>query len=331
MDEKAEKKIAKNKAKTENIKNKTTKKSENKPKETSKTITSTTPKSNQKKVTKVNVKVQTKTVKKSEIKEEIKNVKKVTKPRTENIKKIDTKKANTKSMSNTSKTKSSKKDKTQKETEKKENKKNQEIENLDKKQDEMDKLITQISSVVDEVEVAEKLDKNKNLGNESKEVEKKELVNPDIIKKNELETIKEEIKNNKKQKKSSEKKQSKYKELLKNNLIGIVVIVYFLALIIGKNAINTIEYITDLKVFVIIEAILSIIIIERAYKKDTFSIAIHGLEMLILGGSTVLILDLFNRQNDKLNLVFAILVGVFTLYYLIKLLVIAIKKDKKKK
>ena len=287
-----------NKAETKKIpkeeKKVSTKKNDTNKKETSTKKSTTTPKSNQKKVTKVNVKVQTKTVKKAETPEKSKTAKKETTPKTKNAKNEENKKTHTAVKSSTSK-----KSNTKKESDKK-----QEAKNLDEKNDEMDELITQISTVIDEVQIEEKLEES------DKESDKKELVNPEVIKKNELDTI---------------------KEALKNNLIGIVVIIYFLALIIGKESINTIEYITDLKVFIILETIISIVIIEKAYKKDTFSIAINGIEMLVLGGSTVLILDLFNKQNDKLNLVFAILVGIFTFYYLLKMLVLAIKKDKKKK
>ena len=92
-------------------------------------------------------------------------------------------------------------------------------------------------------------------------------------------------------------------------------LVYFLALIIGNKTINTIEYITDLKAFILIEMVVAIIIFEKAYSKDTFKLAIHGIEILVLGAVTVFLLDLYNRKSSKIDIVFAVVVIIVKIYY----------------
>ena len=56
----------------------------------------------------------------------------------------------------------------------------------------------------------------------------------------------------------------------------------------------------------------------------------HGFEMIGIGTATLLILDLFNRQSTKITLAFAIITIAFTAYYLLKILVISLRKNIKK-
>ena len=194
------------------------------------------------------------------------------------------------------------------------NKDNPKIDKNDKRK--TDELIAFVENVSEEAELA-------------KEINKNSLINQNAINKNELDTIKNEIKQNKKEKKSSKKTQLKYKKILKNTLIAISILIYFIVLIIGKDLISTIKFITDLKVLILIEVLSSIIIFEISYKQDNFSFAMHGLEILAMAISTVITLDFVNKQNENINYVFAIFVVVFTIYYLIKNLVLALKKEKK--
>ena len=164
-----------------------------------------------------------------------------------------------------------------------------------------------------------------NKKSESSEKNNKSLIKSKSINKNELDVVKNEIKKNKKSKKLNQKKQLKYKEILKNVLIGMLMFVYLIALIIGKNVMSTISYITDLKIIIMVEVVISLIIFEIAYSKDAFIIGIHGIETLTLSGLTILILDLCNKKNESLWLVFSIITGITLFYYLIKILVISLK------
>lgn len=191
---------------------------------------------------------------------------------------------------------------------------------------EQEELIAHVESVSEQAHVYQDLLKH-NLLDENEEVSE-ELVDPKIFKDNELETIRKELKNNKKSNNSKSKKQEKYKEIFKNSLIFIFIELYFLILLISKSSISTIEYVTDLKVFILIELVVSIILFEISYKKENSKIAWHGIEMILLGATTILLLDLYSRQSGIINTVFAIIAGAFIFYYIIKMLVIILKKQK---
>ena len=108
----------------------------------------------------------------------------------------------------------------------------------------------------------------------------------------------------------------------------MLMLIYLIALIIGSNTISTIHFIRDLKIIIMAEVLISLFIFEIAYSKDTFEIGLHGIETLTLSGLTILILDLFNKQNESLWLVFSIMTGIILFYYLIKSIIIAVKKKK---
>ena len=91
---------------------------------------------------------------------------------------------------------------------------------------------------------------------------------------------------------------------------------------------SDIQYLFSLKVLILIEAITSIVLFEIAYKRDSGILGLHGVEMLALGMSTILILDQVNRKSEYIKYVLATIIGVFLLYYLIKIFVISIKKKK---
>ncbi len=161
--------------------------------------------------------------------------------------------------------------------------------------------------------------KNENLLIDQKELEEKQL-----------DAIKDVIKKNKKEKKNQVKKQTKYKKILKNILIALIETLYFLILIVGKAFTPTIEFITCLKIFTIVEMISAVIIFEVSYKKDKEELFLHGIEMMFIAGSTLVYLHSFSMQSSKINIVGVAIIGIINSYYLIKSIIIATKKDKKK-
>lgn len=176
----------------------------------------------------------------------------------------------------------------------------------------------------EEQEKQEENDENSN------EKEPTELIKSEDIKidDSQLETIKKEIKNNKQR--SAKQRDKKNKEILKNIIIGAVAVAFFGLLCLGEQNIPTIQFIKDLRTFTIAEMIATIVIFEIAYKKDSDTIALHGIEMLSISSMTLLVLGLYGRGSDKTGLLIAISVTIITLYYLIKSLVIGLKKTKNK-
>ena len=108
------------------------------------------------------------------------------------------------------------------------------------------------------------------------------------------------------------------------------IVLYYLALIIGIQKVSVIQFIIGLKVVIMLEAIITVILFETAYKKDDIEYTFYGMEILVVGISTTFLLNLVNKQNDILNIVLAVIVICFTLYYLGKILVLSIRKKSKK-
>lgn len=146
-----------------------------------------------------------------------------------------------------------------------------------------------------------------------------------------LNKIDEEIKNNKIKKKNKTKTQKgiKRKQLITNILFCIFAIVYFLVLLLGMKNIPQDEFLKDLINFGYFFLILSIIIFEIAYKKDKFEIALFGIESLVLSGLTLFILDLCSKSNENVYQYYKYIIGALAIYYIIKIIVILVKKKKK--
>ena len=85
---------------------------------------------------------------------------------------------------------------------------------------------------------------------------------------------------------------------------------------------------TDLKTFIIAELVMSIALFEFAFRKDRGDVAINGIEMIGIGSITILILNLFNTGSQKINLAIAGAIILINVYYIVKSIVIALKKSK---
>ena len=140
-----------------------------------------------------------------------------------------------------------------------------------------------------------------------------------------LEKIKNEIKNSKKESKDKVKKSALRKKIVRNLVIAILIIIYFLFIDLGINSIPITVYMLDLKTFAVFIAIISIVIFERAYKKDENYIAIHGIEMVVVGIETLLLLQLYSAGNEYFNYILLGITLGMIVYYLLKCLVIYIR------
>ncbi len=169
-----------------------------------------------------------------------------------------------------------------------------------------------------------------NLNIESKRAHNKEnnalLKEEDLeINHEKLEKIKNEIKNSKKESKDKVKKSALRKKIVRNLVIAILIIIYFLFIDLGINSIPITVYMLDLKTFAVFIAIISIVIFERAYKKDENYIAIHGIEMVVVGIETLLLLQLYSAGNEYFNYILLGITLGMIVYYLLKCLVIYIR------
>ena len=105
--------------------------------------------------------------------------------------------------------------------------------------------------------------------------------------------------------------------------------VYFIFLNLGQMNIKTDIYQTDLKVFSITSLLISIVLFEKAYKKDSGEIAIYGIETLILAIITLTLIYINLMFSSRYVFIVNSISCIFAIYYLIKSVIIYIKKRKK--
>ena len=174
---------------------------------------------------------------------------------------------------------------------------------------------------------------NLNLESKKKNIEEKALLKEDDaeISREKLEKIKDEINKSKKESKDKVKNSDLRKKLVRNLAIAILITIYFLFIDLGINSIPITVYMLDLKTFAVFIAIISIVIFEKAFKKDANYIAIHGIEMVIVGIETLLLLQLYSAGNEYFNYILLGITLGMIVYYLIKCLIIYIRHKVKGK
>lgn len=119
------------------------------------------------------------------------------------------------------------------------------------------------------------------------------------------------------------------KHLFQNILVALCIIVYFIFLNLGQVNIQGEVYITDLKVFSICILLLAIALIERAYQKDDGNIALYGVEMVVLSLITVALIYVDLMLPTRYAYIVTSISYIFAIYYLIKSIVIYLRKRKK--
>ena len=174
---------------------------------------------------------------------------------------------------------------------------------------------------------------NLNMKRKKKNKEEKALLKEDDaeISREKLEKIKDEINKSKKESKDKVKNSDLRKKLVRNLAIAILITIYFLFIDLGINSIPITVYMLDLKTFAVFIAIISIVIFEKAFKKDANYIAIHGIEMVIVGIETLLLLQLYSAGNEYFNYILLGITLGMIVYYLIKCLIIYIRHKVKGK
>lgn len=119
------------------------------------------------------------------------------------------------------------------------------------------------------------------------------------------------------------------KKVFRNIIIAIIVISYFISINLGYFNIDKTIFITDLNVFAICTLAFTIVIFEKAYKKDSGELTINGIECLVISIITLGIpYALFYTNIIYKYLVFNIGL-IFSFYYVIKSIIIYFREKKK--
>ena len=118
------------------------------------------------------------------------------------------------------------------------------------------------------------------------------------------------------------------KKLLENTSMAIAVIVYFMFLILGNGIIKVVDYTNLLKIYTMCLGVLSIIIFEFSYKKESVKSMYTGIEVLILSIVTMFCIYICKVQELKYIFYLALFAYAFSIYYLIKDILIYNKTKK---
>ena len=199
----------------------------------------------------------------------------------------------------------------------------------------------------EEVKKNTKQEKNVKVKKTEKKDEAKEIKEEVIEDKQEENTAKEKSENKlakkiqwislKEIKKTMKEKQSLPKEesnkinryLFQNIMVAIAIIVYFIFLNLGKQNIQLNVYVTDLKVFGMCILLLAIMILDKAYKADSGRLAVFGIEMIVLSLTTISLIYVDLMLSSRYSVILTSISYIFAIYYLIKSVVIYLKKRKK--
>lgn len=128
---------------------------------------------------------------------------------------------------------------------------------------------------------------------------------------------------------SPELKEIRNKMILKNLWIAIFIMIYFLFLSLGNYNIDRTVFITDLHVFSAAILVLSICLFEKGYKKDDEGIFLNGVEALVVAFLTLIMPYTMFEATSTIHFIASLSFIYFTVYYLIKSLVQAVKLKKK--
>lgn len=186
----------------------------------------------------------------------------------------------------------------------------------DKKENKKEKIIKDLEyekeSKIDEEEIEET--KDLTVKKNSKEL----MMNPE-----KLEKIEEEIK--KQTTISDEKKNKITKNIFHNIAIANIVMIYFIFLILGYQTLAKETFMIDLQVFSGIAIGLTIVIFEKAYKKDSGEYAIHGIETMFIAIVTLISTYIFSKYEEKFAAIMLTICYLFDIYFVAKSIIIYLK------
>lgn len=160
---------------------------------------------------------------------------------------------------------------------------------------------------------------------EEKSTKKETILEP---RKDDIKVIEQELSQGVKEKKKipADELKKLNNRIFKNMIMSIAIILYLLFINIGALNIETTTYIMDLKVFSILLIVLTILVFEVSYKKDSGILCIHGIEILILAIITLILPTWYSVQNENYGIFVTALLIAFTIYYMIKSAIIYYKQ-----
>lgn len=148
-------------------------------------------------------------------------------------------------------------------------------------------------------------------------------------------TAKKEVKKDKKENKAKKSKkipkeisQDILKKMLKCLLMAVGVMVYFIVLNLAYSAMKHERLVGDIKVFAGAFLVVGLIMLEKAYKQDKGTIAIDGLEFIVLALHSLSIMHIITLFKYDFRYYLLTSSYIFSIYYVFKSIVLYTKGRK---
>lgn len=120
-----------------------------------------------------------------------------------------------------------------------------------------------------------------------------------------------------------------YSAIFENLFIAIVIMVYMLFIILGYHNIEKGMYATDLKVFTGILFVLTIYLMEKAYKNKNIKLIINSIEGLVLSICNMFFIYFHMMFFEKYCVIVGMVSLSFAVYYIIKAIIVLFIKRRK--
>ena len=124
-------------------------------------------------------------------------------------------------------------------------------------------------------------------------------------------------------------KEQTRKNIFTNIIIAIIAISYFIFLILGSAGSTKNVRIVDFNIFSIIILGLAICLFEIAYRKDNGTIAMYGVEALIIALTTLFLPYVIFEVSEAHKKYYLMVSSYIGIYYIIKCIYISVKTKKK--
>ena len=124
-------------------------------------------------------------------------------------------------------------------------------------------------------------------------------------------------------------KEQARKNIFTNIIIAIIAISYFIFLILGSAGSTKNVRIVDFNIFSIIILGLAICLFEIAYRKDNGTIAMYGVEALIIALTTLFLPYVIFEVSEAHKKYYLMVSSYIGIYYIIKCIYISVKTKKK--
>ena len=129
-------------------------------------------------------------------------------------------------------------------------------------------------------------------------------------------------------KKNSEEIKNATKQIFKQIIIAISIMLYFIIINYAYEHMKTDRLINDIKIFSGAFLVLGIYFLEKAYKNEKLNSLIYSIESFVLSAHSLSILYVITRFNFDFRLYLLTSSFIFSIYYILKSIVIYTKGER---